>query len=176
MEGDVTILNSALRFVYIASNRTSRFVSIFAEDFYSRMLSLSFCFGKKSAATLFLVVFVTTSLLSSFSFLSSSSLSVVSAYRTRNMPMVGGFSQKNVADEDVISAAEVAIAELASSNGAIASHTIQSAESQVVAGVNYRLTLAVEHENGNSVTYRVVVYKPLPHTGEPMKVTNTETV
>ena len=48
---------------------------------------------------------------------------------------------------------------------------VESAEQQVVAGMNYRLTVA---NNTTSKKHRVVVYKPLPHTQQPMTITSVE--
>ena len=61
--------------------------------------------------------------------------------------------------------------DLAGRHGEIVSHEIESAQSQVVAGVNYLLSIIAENGGGKHVKYVVKVFKPLPHTGDPMKIT-----
>ena len=86
------------------------------------------------------------------------------------MVLCGGFSEIAVTDDGVVAAAAFAAAELASLHGAIASHAIESAASQVVAGVNYLIELSATYESGDVKKHTVKVHRPLPHTGDPMKI------
>ena len=49
---------------------------------------------------------------------------------------------------------------------------IETATLQVVAGLNYRLTVAVLRDGECRGVFACTVYKPLPHTGEPPRVTS----
>jgi len=85
----------------------------------------------------------------------------------------GGFSGKDVADEGVVAAANFAFEEVKKALGAEGPAEfvkVVSAQSQVVAGVNYLLTIETKHADGASKSYEVKIYKPLPHTGKPMEL------
>ncbi len=78
-------------------------------------------------------------------------------------PVVGGFSEASVSDEEVVEAAEFAAGEIAASaypeEGASLSK-ITAAEQQVVAGMNYRLVLEIE-SSGEKHSVEALVWRKL---------------
>lgn len=72
-------------------------------------------------------------------------------------PIVGGYSQANLSDEGVKAARAVAEKEIYTRNPTRALVDKVSAETQVVAGMNYRFTIVMS----GGASYRVVVYRPL---------------
>lgn len=91
----------------------------------------------------------------------------VAAGARRQGPVVGGYKQAAADAPEVVSAAEFAVAARSrSSKRKVGLRSVESAERQTVAGVNYRLCLKVEEEDTeNNVdvteTVRVVVFKSL---------------
>jgi hypothetical protein len=76
-------------------------------------------------------------------------------------PMVGGYQEAPKADPAVVSAAKFAVGnQQEKQGGSISLVSIKRAETQLVAGVNYRLCLKVK-VNGKSQTVTTVVYKAL---------------
>lgn len=84
--------------------------------------------------------------------------------------LCGGFSSAEVDNEDVKAVSEFAVKELA--KGPLVK--VVEAAKQVVAGMNYRISIHVKHEDDTVHSYVVTVFKPLPHTGEPMKLSGSE--
>ena len=97
----------------------------------------------------------------------------VASYATE--PTLGGYSKVSVTDKDVVAAAEFAIKAQsktirepkARQQVALELLKIIGAEEQVVAGMNYRLTLRVK-EDGNQKTVEAIVWwqawrKPNPY-------------
>ncbi len=74
-------------------------------------------------------------------------------------PIVGAYSQIDLTDPEVIGAAHFAVFSLNhdGSDKTFQLEKILSAESQIVAGVNYRMTLALSSEEG-PVKIEVVVF------------------
>ena len=78
-----------------------------------------------------------------------------------NMPMAGGYTTAPVTDDDVIKAAEFAISaqsETIQQPGKLQMLKILRAEQQVVAGVNYRLTLSVVDDGNHQRIAEVIVW------------------
>jgi TPP-dependent indolepyruvate ferredoxin oxidoreductase alpha subunit len=82
--------------------------------------------------------------------------------------MPGGYSNVSVTDPQVQNVANFAATTI--NNGKLA--RIVSAESQVVAGVNYKLILEVVDQSGALHNYKVIVFVPLPSSNQAMQVTN----
>jgi hypothetical protein len=80
----------------------------------------------------------------------------------------GGYSNISITDPQVQNAANFATSEI--NSGSLS--RIVTAESQVVAGINYKLTLEISDKNGIVRNYKVVVFVPLPSSGQPMQLTN----
>jgi hypothetical protein len=77
---------------------------------------------------------------------------------TINPPLVGGFSAALVSDKEVKAAADFAVtAQAAEQNASIKLVSITAAEAQVVAGMNYKLTLEVTVD-GKKQTVEAVVW------------------
>jgi len=87
----------------------------------------------------------------------------------------GGFSVKDVEDPDVKAAAEFAVEALKKEFEYVASLLkIAEASSQVVAGVNFMLKIHVACANEETNVFTVKVFRPLPHTGNPMELSQHE--
>ena len=80
----------------------------------------------------------------------------------------GGFSSIAVSRNDVIAAANFAVAEI--NQGKL--NKIISAQSQVVAGVNYDLELELKAADGTMHRYQARVFVALPANGGKMQLTN----
>ena len=78
-------------------------------------------------------------------------------------PLVGGYSKANADDAQVIAAAEFAVEEESKKGTKFNLKSITAAESQVVAGTNYKLRILVD-DNGTEKTVEVVVYEDLQQT------------
>lgn len=74
---------------------------------------------------------------------------------------VGGYSAISSDSAEVKAAAEFAVAEESKKGTKIELKSITSAESQVVAGTNYKLNIVVE-EGDTEKTVEVVIYQDLP--------------
>lgn len=91
----------------------------------------------------------------------------VSSYAQTNGPIAGGYGTADVNDKDVIAAAKYAVKKEAKKDGAkIRFLSVDKAERQVVAGLNYRLCIKVEVKEKGKKTYvptliQTVVYKNL---------------
>ncbi|RLS74847.1 MAG: hypothetical protein DWI00_08805 [Planctomycetota bacterium] len=77
--------------------------------------------------------------------------------------LAGGYSKTTVDDAQVIAAAEFAVAEESKKGPKINLKSITTAETQVVAGTNYKLQILVD-DNGTEKTVEVVVYEDLQQT------------
>ncbi len=77
-----------------------------------------------------------------------------------NQTVAGGYSKAAVDDPKVTAAAEFAVTEEAKKGTKISLKSISSAETQVVAGTNYKLVIVVD-EGGTEKTVEVVVYEDL---------------
>jgi hypothetical protein len=76
-------------------------------------------------------------------------------------PMVGGYQAANKSDPNVVSAAKFAVnKERVKHGGRVSLISIERAETQVVAGINYRLCLRVK-QNGKTQNVATVVYQNL---------------
>lgn len=74
--------------------------------------------------------------------------------------LAGGYANASVDDEKVRVAAEFAVAEESKKGIKISLKSISSAETQVVAGTNYKLVMVVD-AGGTEKTVEVVVYEDL---------------
>ncbi|MFT3723480.1 MAG: hypothetical protein QM773_07815 [Hyphomonadaceae bacterium] len=72
-------------------------------------------------------------------------------------PIVGGYGVSNPEDESVKAAQKLAVDEIYKRNPTRALVEKVTAETQVVAGLNYRFTIAMS----GGATYRVVVFRDL---------------
>jgi hypothetical protein len=77
--------------------------------------------------------------------------------------IAGGYSKTTVDDARMIAAAEFAVAEESKKGPKINLKSITTAETQVVAGTNYKLRILVD-DNGTEKTVEVVVYEDLQQT------------
>jgi hypothetical protein len=77
--------------------------------------------------------------------------------------LVGGYSKVNVDDAQVIAAADFAVEAESKKGTKFILKSITAAESQVVAGRNYKLRILVD-DNGTEKTVEVVVYEDLQQT------------
>jgi cystatin-A/B len=85
------------------------------------------------------------------------------------MAMVGGFGDTHVINDEVAAIAHSVRAQIEHQAGsAFAVFEPHSYKSQVVAGVNYDIKIAV----GSDEYIHVRVYWPLPHTGQPNSLTS----
>ena len=82
------------------------------------------------------------------------------AAKSPDQAIVGSYSESPVDDADVIKAAEFAVSEKSKAGVSFELKSIKSAKSQVVAGMNYQITLVVD-EAGTEKTVNVVVYRDL---------------
>jgi len=90
-------------------------------------------------------------------------------------PLCGGFSGKDVEDPDIKAAAEFAVGALKKEFQDVASLVkIAEASSQVVAGTNFMLKIHVAYSNEETHVFSAKVFRPLPHTGNPMQLTQHE--
>ena len=78
-------------------------------------------------------------------------------------PIVGGYATAEVNESTVIGAAEFAVAEHSKTGPMLKLLKITKAQTQVVAGINYKLELTVE-EAGESKLAEVIVYQDLTQT------------
>lgn len=83
-------------------------------------------------------------------------------------PMPGGYIEAGVTDPAVQTAADFAVQEI--NKGTLVK--IISAQSQVVAGLNYKIKLQIVDPQGQQAIYDVVVFVPLPVTQAPMQLTS----
>lgn len=82
----------------------------------------------------------------------------------------GGHSQAKQPDQEIIGLANSLKSQIESQAGFnFADFQVLSYTTQVVAGINYRLTI-----QAGDKTLEVVIYKPLPHTNEPASVTSVK--
>ncbi|CAK0886103.1 unnamed protein product [Prorocentrum cordatum] len=90
-------------------------------------------------------------------------------------PVCGGFSGKDVEDPDIKAAAEFAVGALKKEFPDVSSLVkIAEASSQVVAGTNFMLKIHVAYSNEETNVFSVKVFRPLPHTGSPMQLSQHE--
>ena len=82
------------------------------------------------------------------------------AVEEEDQTMVGGYSKASVDDANVMAAAEFAVAEESKKGTKFGLKSIYSAETQVVAGTNYKLVMIVD-EGDTEKTVEVVVYEDL---------------
>lgn len=84
-------------------------------------------------------------------------------------PIAGGYGQSNPEDEGLKAAQKIAVDEIYKRNPTRALVEKATAETQVVAGLNYRFTIVMS----GGATYRVVVFRDLQGA---MSVTSYEKV
>ncbi len=84
--------------------------------------------------------------------------------------VAGGYSTTDKNTDQVKAAAAFATQQL--NKGTLV--RVADAQSQVVAGINYRLKLEIAHPDGSHHYYTVVVFVPLPNTGDPMQLTSSQ--
>jgi hypothetical protein len=77
--------------------------------------------------------------------------------------LVGGYSKTTVDEARLIAAAEFAVAEESKKGTKFNLKSITAAETQVVAGTNYKLRILVD-DKGTEKTVEVVVYEDLQQT------------
>ena len=77
--------------------------------------------------------------------------------------VAGGYSKAAVDDAKVTAAAEFAVTEESRKGTKLSLKSISSAETQVVAGTNYKLVMVID-EAGAEKTVEVVVYEDLQQT------------
>lgn len=85
--------------------------------------------------------------------------------------LVGGYSKAAVDDAKVTAAAEFAVTEESKKGTKVSLKSISSAETQIVAGTNYKLVIVVD-EGGTEKNVEVVVYEDLQQS---MSVTSWTT-
>jgi len=83
--------------------------------------------------------------------------------KDEDQTVVGGYSKAKVDDVKVTAAAEFAVTEESKKGTKISLKSISSAETQVVAGTNYKLVMVID-EAGAEKTVEVVVYEDLRQT------------
>ena len=83
--------------------------------------------------------------------------------KDEDQTVVGGYSKAKVDDVKVTAAAEFAVTEESKKGTKISLKSISSAETQVVAGTNYKLVMVID-EAGAEKTVEVVVYEDLQQT------------
>lgn len=88
--------------------------------------------------------------------------------QSQNQPaLAGGFHDKSHDDENVVKAGKFAAEKI----GLGKFVKVAAAQAQVVAGMNYKLTIHMLYDMDNAVhAHKVTVYEPLPHTQEPMQL------
>ena len=83
------------------------------------------------------------------------------AHAAQDQPLAGGYQEHSVTDPDVLAAARFAVREATLREGRrVTLLGVRRAETQVVAGFNYRLTLSVR-SGGREGEARAVVYRSL---------------
>ena len=80
--------------------------------------------------------------------------------KSEDSTIAGGYSASAVDGPEVTAAAEFAVTEEAKKGAKLSLKSIKSAETQVVAGTNYKLNLVVD-DGGTEKTVEVVVYRDL---------------
>uniref|UniRef100_A0A1D2AHG5 Cystatin domain-containing protein n=1 Tax=Auxenochlorella protothecoides TaxID=3075 RepID=A0A1D2AHG5_AUXPR len=91
--------------------------------------------------------------------------------------LLGGFSSKPAGENDarVNQAVDVATKEIKGKHSSSTSISVESVETQVVAGTNYKLRLKAS--DGDSHTrYEAVVYEELPHAGGKFSLTDLKAI
>ncbi len=81
----------------------------------------------------------------------------------------GAYQTVDVADASVKNAAAFAVSQM--QQGTLVK--VESAQVQVVAGLNYKMLLTLD-QNGTQNQYTVVVYAPLPTSNQPMQLTSVQ--
>jgi len=84
--------------------------------------------------------------------------------------IAGAYSEAEVTDQDVIDAANFAVAVI--NKGSLVQ--ILKAQKQVVAGINYSLLLEILQKDGTHHSYKAVVFVPLPVSSLPMRLINSQ--
>lgn len=79
--------------------------------------------------------------------------------------LMGGYSTIDINDPAVQTAAEFAAQQLK-----VTLTKVIAAKSQVVAGMNYDLTLELKDSDGTDHVYNVIVFVPLPVAQKPMQL------
>jgi hypothetical protein len=89
-----------------------------------------------------------------------------------NPPTPGSFAAAGITSREVVAAAEFAVDEhsKSSSDGVVKLVKVTAAEQQVVAGVNYKLTLQVR-QNGMVKTAEAIVWWQSWNTAQPYRLT-----
>ena len=82
------------------------------------------------------------------------------ANKVHDQAIVGGYSVSPIDDADIVKAAEFAVAEKSKAGVSFKLTSVKTAKSQVVAGMNYQMSLVVD-EAGTEKTANVVVYQDL---------------
>uniref|UniRef100_A0A7S1PKN6 Cystatin domain-containing protein n=1 Tax=Percolomonas cosmopolitus TaxID=63605 RepID=A0A7S1PKN6_9EUKA len=87
-------------------------------------------------------------------------------FHQQHTMVVGGFTKQNTNSSDIQEVAQFALNQIKMRSNSINANQMEmanivSAETQVVAGLNYRLVLAINTPNGKSQNYQVTVYKDL---------------
>lgn len=91
------------------------------------------------------------------------------AQETQNASIPGAYNSIEVSDPSVQKAATFAVSQMQQGNLV----KVDAAQMQVVAGKNYRLQLILE-QSGVQYKYSVVVFEPLPNSGQSMQLTNVQ--
>lgn len=94
---------------------------------------------------------------------------------SQNRTMAGAYNPIGTSDPGVVAAANFAVEQLKA--GTLTN--IVSAESQVVAGVNYSLVMQITAADGTVHDYKVVVFAPLQNpdmTVQPMQLISSDDV
>lgn len=84
--------------------------------------------------------------------------------------LVGAYKKANSLDDNMQRAAAFAAEQI--NQGDLVE--IKSAESQVVAGTNYRFKLIIAVADGTQHIFNAIVFNPLPNTGESMQLVEYE--
>ncbi len=96
-------------------------------------------------------------------------LGTASAAEPNSAPtLAGGYQTISTIDQGVQDAAQFAVAQI--NQGSLSA--VLSAQSQVVAGINYKLLLEIESADGTNHTFDVIVFVPLPSDNQPMQLTS----
>jgi len=103
-------------------------------------------------------------------FLLTTSLLLFAPILTAATPatLPGGYSQADISEQAVIDAANFAANQI--DEGSLVA--IKSAQTQVVAGVNYKIVFEIAADDDEHYIYEAVVFLPLPNTGLPMQLTS----
>lgn len=84
--------------------------------------------------------------------------------------LLGGYSPISMTDPEVMSAADFAVSQI--NQGPLV--RIMSAESQVVAGINYKLVLEIVGNDNLPHAFSVVVFVPLSTSQDSTQLTNVQ--